>query len=188
MELAEQDPVYAAGHTQPDPKNYPHKPLKFSASIRLLELLPSREKDAPIRCQVREFALTDEPHTYEALSYVWGSATDSRIIFLDHGPIQVTVNCWLALRSLRHKYRKRELWVDAICIDQRDTPDAIRERSGQIKLMGMVYHQAKRVIIWLGPGGDSTSWTWAAAEILAFSRVFGIKALDKVLKRVFWRK
>lgn len=63
MEM-ELDTVCAA---QPDPKDYPHKPLTFSASITLLELLPSREKDAPMRCQVREFALTDEPHSYEAL-------------------------------------------------------------------------------------------------------------------------
>ncbi|ETS82824.1 hypothetical protein PFICI_04700 [Pestalotiopsis fici W106-1] len=150
------------------PKVYIHKPLLLSASIRILELLPSRDRDSPIHCKIREFALTENRHSYDALSYVWGPPTDVRPVVLDDAILHVTVNCWSALRHLRHKYYKRMLWVDAICIDQRNTSDAIQERSKQIKLMGKVYQWAKRVIIWLGPGNDATWATLATAQALSF--------------------
>jgi hypothetical protein len=41
---------------------------------------------------------------------------------------------------------RRTIWVDAICIDQ-SNPD---ERSQQVQLMGQIYRNAQRVLVWLG--------------------------------------
>ena len=44
------------------------------------------------------------------------------------------------------------IWIDALCINQ----DSIPERNAQVALMRDIYTQASRVVIWLGPG-DETS-------------------------------
>lgn len=43
------------------------------------------------------------------------------------------------------------LWIDALCINQRD----IQERSHQVKHMAMIYRSAKHVLIWLGEWPNS---------------------------------
>lgn len=48
--------------------------------------------------------------------------------------------------SRKRPYRPFFLWVDAICINQAD----VVERNSQVKLMGDLYSNATRVIIWLG--------------------------------------
>ena len=44
------------------------------------------------------------------------------------------------------------LWLDAICINQNDTD----ERSEQVKLMGEVYRNSIRTLIWLGDADEVT--------------------------------
>ena len=39
------------------------------------------------------------------------------------------------------------LWVDAICINQREDNDALNERSVQITLMTQIYEQATRIFV-----------------------------------------
>ncbi|KAI1208566.1 heterokaryon incompatibility protein-domain-containing protein [Annulohypoxylon truncatum] len=62
----------------------------------------------------------------------------------------VTPNCHDALRHLRFRFSRRKVWIDAICIDQRDNDRATRERNAQVQMMGDIYENASRVIIWLG--------------------------------------
>ncbi len=55
--------------------------------------------------------------------------------------------------------RTFRLWIDAICINQKDTP----ERNAQVEMMAQIYQSAKSVFVWLGPGG----WfTQSAAKAL----------------------
>ncbi|KAI4592714.1 hypothetical protein KJ359_010473 [Pestalotiopsis sp. 9143b] len=151
-------------------------------NILEMNILDTIEANNP-EVRIREFALTENRHSFEALSYVWGPPTDVRPVVLEDGVLHVTVNCWSALQHLRHKYHTRKLWIDAICIDQRDTPGAIQERSRQIKLMGKVYQWARRVIVWLGPGNDTTWATSAMSQALTCSTivdlVFGIETLRR---------
>jgi hypothetical protein len=44
------------------------------------------------------------------------------------------------------------LWVDALCIDQRN----IEERNLQVLRMGEIYQNAKSVQVWLGPDADDS--------------------------------
>lgn len=104
---------------------------------------------------------------YEALSYVWGSNKSPVIVkihehdeeigaFSDplfRGTLQMRQHLASALRHLRYPDRFRTLWIDAICINQRDEA----ERSEQVARMGLIFSLAYRVIVWLGPQADASS-------------------------------
>ena len=89
---------------------------------------------------------------FEALSYTWGSAEDSRQIYVGGSIISVTNNLYIALGYLRREADDREMWIDAVCIDQSN----LAERSQQVSLMGDIYRMAARVVIWLGPEQDDS--------------------------------
>ena len=65
---------------------------------------------------------------------------------LDFETLQVTSNLELALRHLRWEKRARTLWIDALCINQRD--DA--EKLIQFQRIDVVYANASPVVVWLG--------------------------------------
>lgn len=115
--------------------------------IRLVSLLPGESSD-PLRCQMLHVNLEDDP-AYEAVSYTWateeGDAQKSAIVlFTDSGTsIPITQNCVAALRQLRKRGCSRQLWVDAICIDQSN----IKERNHQVGLMDKVFSCAWRVVM-----------------------------------------
>lgn len=86
-------------------------------------------------------------YSYEALSYVWGESSGNCTITLDGKKgVPVTDNLYAALRRLRRPDRRRVLWVDAVCIDQKN----VEERNWQVQMMGRIYSNAARVVVWLG--------------------------------------
>lgn len=93
---------------------------------------------------------TAEEHPYEALSYTWatedGDCKRTSQITCSDARIWVTKNCEVALRYLRKEGSNRILWVDAICINQKD----VKERGHQVGIMRDVYANATEVLIWLG--------------------------------------
>jgi hypothetical protein len=89
---------------------------------------------------------------FEALSYVWGDPLITRPIELNGQPFQVTENLEAALRRLRHNDRVRIMWIDAICINQRNP----REQEHQIGLMRDVFEGCSQCIVWLGEEDDET--------------------------------
>jgi hypothetical protein len=122
-------------------------------AIRLFKLLPGTDRD-PLRGELFEASLGSKT-TYEALSYCWGdSDVVSPIRFTQHVDshdsyfLNGTTNLCAALLRLRRPDAPRILWVDAICINQQDN----MEKTRQLALMGHIYKQAARVVVWLGPG------------------------------------
>jgi hypothetical protein len=113
--------------------------------IRLISLQPSNEHSAAIRCEIFHASLEEEP-AFEALSYAWGDTTASSQIFVNDDEFYVTLSLETALRYIREQHTARTLWIDAICINQRD----IRERSEQVSLMGRIYSSAMCDLLWLG--------------------------------------
>ncbi|KAH8811281.1 heterokaryon incompatibility protein-domain-containing protein [Xylogone sp. PMI_703] len=92
---------------------------------------------------------------YEALSYTWSSSVDQlqiRVLDEEDAWLPVTVNLSSALRYLRHSKNPRSLWIDAICINQKD----LQERQSQVQMMADIYQSANRVIVWLGPECDNS--------------------------------
>ncbi len=139
--------------------------------IRLLELQPSGgdtpKTPKPLAARVVTRRLSDfsKGHTaqdgkcYMALSYFWGRDGPDYSIKLT-GQIQSTEdsglmirkNLYDALTGLRHRLETVTIWVDAICIDQRNM-DELRD---QVPAMGEIYKSAKKVCAWLGPGSTES--------------------------------
>ena len=113
--------------------------------IRLLVLDKRRLLTAP-RCRLIYVPLRTAP-AFEATSYVWGETRYSQTIQLDNGHSRVTESAFIALRQRQSIWRRRVLWIDAVCINQQDN----EEKSRQVALTRQIYGQASRVIGVLGP-------------------------------------
>jgi hypothetical protein len=84
------------------------------------------------------------------LSYHWiDPKGDLCKIRCNNVDFYVTKTVYSALYNLRSHTLDLALWVDAICINQKD--DA--EKGNQVQRMGEIYGRSKRTIIWLGEGG-----------------------------------
>ena len=133
-------------------------PLSDPRNIRLVTILPCLESYKPIECRVNETNLSLNPH-YEALSYVWGSPKSPRRILLNDRDFLVTQNLEAALRQLRpHDGDPRTIWIDAICIDQRND----EERDEQVGRIDSIYRSAAGVIAWLGQESNTSVWVLTA--------------------------
>jgi len=103
---------------------------------------------------------------YAALSYVWGSPTDTRLIILNDREVPIQANLEVALRALSTRaefHGSYKLWIDALCINQLD----IQERSHQIGKMKMIYSEALSVVAWLGEEADSSDSAIALLQFLS---------------------
>jgi hypothetical protein len=130
--------------------------------IRLLVLEPPRDTDTEpaVEYSMKVFSLNENPQ-YVALSYVWGSSAVTEDIVVNGSSFPVTNNLASALWQLGGV--SELLWVDAICINQRD----VEERSAQVRMMGDIYRNATIVISWLGPEADKSSEAMTALNSIA---------------------
>lgn len=126
------------------------EPLPGPDIIRLLTLHPA-SKGPDLSCELTTTRLGDNPD-YEALSYCWGNPLVTRSIQCDGRDFAVTANLFDALTRLRHPSERRTVWIDALCINQRDCA----ERNSQLLLMKQIYRRASQVAIWLGRGTETT--------------------------------
>jgi len=129
---------------------FQYRPLDNTRrEIRLL-LLPPGDIFS-YSCSLTHVSMDDDPE-YEALSYVWGSEANPKIISLNGGHMPITRNLAEALDHLSISDRPRKLWVDALCINQKDCS----EKSQQIQKMKDIYARAKRVVVFIGVLGMVT--------------------------------
>lgn len=142
---------------------------------RLLVLLPGL-REAAIRCSLKTVVLADfedrftvscqlELGVYEALSYCWGTSSATKTIDCDGQLLEIRANLETTLRFFRYEDKPRVLWVDGICINQKNN----REKSQQVSLMGVIYWKASRVLVWLGEEDKSTKQV-SAAKAFEFIR------------------
>jgi hypothetical protein len=89
---------------------------------------------------------------YVALSYTWGNPRLHCPILIGERVFHVTLNLAVALEHLQEEEKTLILWVDAICIDQRNE----HEKSIQVQRMGEVFSSAALVIVWLGASADKS--------------------------------
>jgi len=103
------------------------------------------------------------PQEYEALSYCWGDAREMAEILISNSPdimadknsaknVEISSTLAWALRYLRRADRIRVLWVDALCINQKDSS----ERGEQVRRMADIYRSACMVVIWLGESAENS--------------------------------
>lgn len=134
-------------------KHFVYSPLPHDQPVtRLLRLAPGDDQNAIIQCKIFEYNLEPraEDHQYEALSYVWGDQDDTVEIQLNDLAFYITRNLYTALRHLRDRVLERVIWVDAVCINQKDH----NEKGLQIQFMASVFGYARQVIVWLGDAHD----------------------------------
>lgn len=136
-----------------------HKLDPNQRQIRLLSLHPSRNKRNPIQCSLYTVSLDDSPE-FEAISYVWGTEDATERIFLDGNAFYVKPNVAKALYQLRRTSKRRDVWVDAICINQCD----IDEKNTQVPLMATIYTTADCVVAMLGDATPEIELAVAWAE------------------------
>lgn len=151
--------------------------------IRIVTLHPQRQGDDSVYCSLRHMSLDEidpeffeqakdrenelrnDLRFYEALSYTWGVPTRQDIIQLNDQAFNVTHNLWQALHDLRVAANElgqgRQLWAEAICINQKDN----EEKSRQIPRMSKIYNTAMRVLVWLGPGTRESQWVLDLLEV-----------------------
>jgi hypothetical protein len=151
--------------------HYPYKPLS-PQYIRVLDLHPG-PPDIPLVCDIVVQHIGGKP--YEALSYVWGDPTP--VVFVkcvdkaNTGALGVGASLAKALVVFRLTDRTRRIWVDALCINQKD----VAERQSQVRMMGAVYGKAEHVLCWLGPFNGQEDGELRARLAIRFLRKFNDK-------------
>ena len=141
---------------------YKDYPLQNPDSIRVLMLHPG-DGDAVIEISVVTVRLSAKPN-FIALSYTWGNPIDERHpSYREYDLVKYHISCarellavqqnlYEALWQLREKQEYSPLWIDAICIDQKNK----EELNHQLSLMPCIYCDASWVIIWLGKDDATT--------------------------------
>ncbi|KAI8712284.1 HET domain-containing protein [Fusarium sp. LHS14.1] len=122
-----------------------------SRQIRLLTLEPGKYGD-DIVGHLGIVDLKDEP-IFEALSYCWGDRTDVCEITVDDHKVCVTRNLHRALQRLRHEAVPRQVWADAICINQED----VVEKAHQVNLMRDIFTRASGTTLFVGDYQDDAT-------------------------------
>jgi hypothetical protein len=168
---------------------YVYEPIDPSSrTIRLLTLLPSTQKFAHLSGQLHFAPLEPTAPGYEALSYVWDDYEWARsrspdTFSLQVGDRDITITRSLALAPfhIRHLYRPRVLWVDAVCIDQSNN----NEKNHQVQQIYTIYSLARRVLIWLGDDDLDDSST-SVGRLLTSEH--GNLKMAAVLFRSWWSR
>ncbi|KAI0975895.1 heterokaryon incompatibility protein-domain-containing protein [Xylaria arbuscula] len=124
--------------------NYQYQGHLTPSKICILSIQPDVEEN-PIECTLHVRDLNSD-NIEAALSYVWGTSVCDVTITVDGSSFCITPNLYDILRKLRLRDGPREIWVDAICIDQSDP----EEKDHQVRLMRDIYSKTKETIIWLG--------------------------------------
>lgn len=130
-------------------KEYEYQTLPGVNYTRIFHLRPGSAGEALV-CDLETVSLDDAANKYEAISYVWGDLEHTEYIVCSGRRITVTTSLGDALRRFRHTENTLAFWADAICIDQSNDT----EKGHQVKRMGSVYQNARRVVAWLGHDTD----------------------------------
>ena len=132
-----------------------HEALRdASTQLRLLKSRPASECHKDSSCYTLRVYSVDKAPRYQAISYSWGELSGNCSICIDGRHFNVSQNCWYALTQATCLDSQEHIWIDQICIDQRNST----EKSTQVRLMGSIYTKANIVLASLGPhDGDSGS-------------------------------
>lgn len=117
--------------------------------------------DDTISCKTQASSLLEIP-VYEAVSHAWSHVTGSKTIVVDDASVNVPAAAEEVLRHLRYSDRPRTLWIDTICISQRDNT----EHSHQVVWMHEIYRKTSRTVIWLGESDGSTAAAFSSLKLI----------------------
>lgn len=160
--------------------------------FRLLYLPAADYENHPIHANLEAYHTDDCPE-YETVSYCWGGengdASLYKPVFLGNywDILLQTNNCWSMLRYLRPRVGVRIVWVDAICINQKDH----RERESQVAIMGSIYERCQRAVVYLGQdmvrSGSTNNRTYPARRDLTSVSASAVD-LHQLLKMRYFQR
>lgn len=145
-----------------------HEPLVDEDYIRLLSI--GSVSDTMIHCTMcqQERPLEALTSNYVAVSYCWGDNSTAEKIMINGKQFEVPSNLYSGLKAMHRNLdlSSEWLWIDAICIDQTNTP----EKSAQVRRMHTTYRDAQSVLVWLGEEADNSE---CAMRVLRWLSVRG---------------
>jgi Heterokaryon incompatibility protein (HET) len=181
----------AAGPPVQQIPDYKYRPISTQRNIRILTLKNTTSESETLECGLVEESVDHPTDIYEAVSYTWEGQVPDHYVICDGRKLPVTSNCDAFLRMFR-KHRmydtptERRLWVDSICIDQSN----LAEKTQQLMLIGNVYRNSTRTLIWLGDSTpESTLVMRAIKDLLMDQYYIGIIPFFKTFRgdRAKWR-
>jgi len=159
--------------------------------LRILELESGNGKE-PLLGSLLEASISSEEN-YETLSYRWEDIDrfhdprQAAHLHLDSQVFPVSDSVLEALYVLRKPDQSRRLWIDQLCIVQPPhEPDKksqewrkkqSTEMDHQLRVMGNIYSNSARTVIWLGPNPTPE-------DILAKEYMTSFKAFRQQLGRL----
>ncbi|KAH0538177.1 hypothetical protein FGG08_005235, partial [Glutinoglossum americanum] len=149
-------------------------------SLRILHVLPGTGSQT-IQCKLESARFVDNPN-YSALSYTWGDPKPTKIIAVNGAKMEVTENLWNALHDLRHPDEPRLLWVDAICIDQRNTTEKNQQYAKNIGNAWIIQEIGVASRIQVHFGRQSLHWEVFLAAAKIYNEHTADVAVENVLK------
>lgn len=90
---------------------------------------------------------------YTALSYTWTNDDPIIPVQVNNATVRIRPHLHAALQALRYVSKPRNLWIDAICINQEDP----MEKEAQVSLMTKIFQEAAAVIVWLGEADEDVN-------------------------------
>lgn len=162
--------------------DYLYRPFKDPKNqIRILVIKPAGKSGDPLigHFSTRQLSPTLSPASqsqpkpdYDALSYSWGhNEKGGTIQIWDQSSdpkcrrlyqVQISQSLQICLRRLRNEDSDTYLWVDALCINQKDHD----EKSDQVGAMGKIHRHAEQVRVWLGESDDDSDLAFSLIDII----------------------
>ncbi|CAK1365563.1 unnamed protein product [Cercospora beticola] len=116
--------------------------------IRLLTILRGDFGDE-VWCTLHIGSLLDAC-SYETISYAWGDPKHRSSILVNSSSVDVPYSSMAAVRRMRLPDLDRVVWIDSICINQRDN----LEKNAQVALMSSIYSNGIHNLVFLGGDQD----------------------------------
>lgn len=119
---------------------FKYTPLRSIDEIRLLRLRPRTKSGAnsPLEATIQHVYLSDSP-LYTAVSWMWGPREDLFDLVIDGRMLPVQANLRRIIHDLQDDLQARNLWIDAICINQ----TSVWERNHQVSLRSHLFNKSK---------------------------------------------
>lgn len=142
-----------------------YEKLPSPSSTRLMSLLPGATDD-PLACRLDIVDLDSGDVEYPAISYVWGDPADKKPIHCMNETLMIPTSLFSFLLTVRDEEKEWSGWADAVCINQAEDSEALRERAQQVEMMGAIFSKASMVFVYLGELPEAYDEFLTAAEAL----------------------
>jgi hypothetical protein len=125
-------------------------------------------------CDIEDLLVVSTGTTveYTALSYSWGRPELCETLICDERKMPISRSNAAALIALRSPTEPTYVWIDAICINQKND----QEKSAQVARMLNIYQKAQSVTVWLGEPD--------AGSLLAFACVHELSKLQEEMLKL----